>query len=82
MDSPAWYGGREAFLGSEQCRGGSLCDRELLRCLTWLVTHREGSPGCPQVPEEWEQPCAGLGGGEAVLSPVAEGLSEQWGALF
>lgn len=48
VDSLAWYGGREVFLGSaECCRGGSLlCDRELSRCITWLVPHRERSPGC------------------------------------
>ena len=84
VDSPAWYSGREVFLGSaERCRGGSLlCDRELSRCLTWLVPHREGSPGCPRVPEEWEQACTGPGTGEAVLYPLAEGLSQWWGALL
>lgn len=34
------------------------------------------------VPVEWEQPCAGRGGGEAVLSPLAEGLSERRDALL
>lgn len=83
VDSPAWYGGRGMFLGSAKWYwGGSLlCDREL----AVEVPHLAGplwSPGCPQVPRGWEQPCAGLCGGEAVLSPLAEGLSEQRGACL
>lgn len=34
------------------------------------------------VPEEWEQACAGLEEGEAVLSPLAMALCQWWGALL
>lgn len=45
MDTMAWYSDRQVFLGStEPCWGCFLCDRELLRCFTWLVSRREGSP--------------------------------------
>lgn len=54
VNSLALCSGREVFWHSaEQCQRGSLLrDGELLGCLTWLVPHRVGSPGCPQV-QDW-----------------------------